>query len=234
MSAQKSLKVRQLFDSESSTYSYVVYDKNSRLGCIIDPVKSQFDRDINLIKEWDIELLYVLETHVHADHITAAGNFRNALACKTAYSAQAGVDCADLALANGEALSLGPFRIIALSTPGHTPGCMCYYIEPYVFTGDTLLIRGTGRSDFQGGDPGLLYDSITQKLYCLEDETIVYPGHDYKGLGSSTIGEEKLYNQRIPMGQNKAKFIQIMEELDLPQPKHIKESVPANMHCGEE
>lgn len=223
---------RQLFDPESSTYTYLLADEQSRKAAIIDPVKEQSARDLELIRELGLELVYSLETHVHADHVTGSGALRDATGAKVVLSRGAGVGCADVAVEDGGVLSLGRYTIRAITTPGHTVGCVSYLAGGRLFTGDALLIRGTGRTDFQGGSAEQLYDSITTKLFALPDETLVYPAHDYKGRTVSTIGEEKRLNPRLAE-KTKADFVRIMGELHLPRPKKIEEAVPANLACGQ-
>ncbi len=222
--------LRQLFDAESSTYTYLVADEASRKAVLIDPVLGQVDRDLKLVGELGLELVYVLDTHVHADHVTGAGELRARTGARTAASA-AGAPCVDVKLAHGDALHVGGIAIRALATPGHTDDSMCFTVPGYVFSGDTLLVRGTGRSDFQNGNPNDLYRSITEVLFALGDATVVLPGHDYKGFTSSTIGEERAHNPRLA-GKSAEEFIRIMNGLGLPPPKKLAEAVPANRACG--
>ena len=182
---------RQLFDEATWTYTYLIADPQTREAAIIDSVKEQVPRDLKLIEELGLKLRYALETHVHADHITGSGDIRSVTGANTIVGAQTHVVCADRQLQDGDNLALGNLSILALSTPGHTDGCMSYYVEDRVFSGDALLIRGTGRTDFQQGSSTTLYQSITQKLFTLPDETLLYPAHDYHGFTVSTIGEEK-------------------------------------------
>lgn len=226
--------LRQLLDYDTFTYTYLIADKETKEAIIIDPVKEQFDRDLKLINELGLKLKYSFETHVHADHITSANSLREATGCKTVLGIDAAVECSDIKIQDGEILSFGNLSIKAIATAGHTNSCMSYLINNMVFTGDTLFIRGTGRTDFQGGSAEALYDNITQKLFTLDPETIVYPGHDYKGMSSSTIAEEKSLNPRIGSGKTKNEFIEIMSNLHLAQPKKIQEAVPANIKCGKE
>jgi sulfur dioxygenase len=223
-----SLSVKQMFDRESCTYTYLLIDPKTHEGVIIDAVREQLDRDLQCIEELGIELLYSIETHVHADHVTSAGAIRQKTGAKIVYSHFAAIKSIDVELNDGDELKIGAHRIKAISTPGHTQGCMSFYVEGMVFTGDCLLIRGCGRTDFQQGSSENLYHSITQKLFMLPDETIVYPGHDYKGKTSSTIAEEKQWNQNKSLDD----FLQIMSNLNLDLPKKINEAVPANTHCG--
>lgn len=222
----------QLFETESSTYTYIIADVESKEAAIIDPVLETVDRDLKLIEESSLKLKYVLDTHVHADHITGAGRIRERTGVKTALSCHAGVDCADIALRDGDELLLGKQKIKVLETPGHTNTCLSFVFRDKVFTGDALLIRGTGRTDFQQGSSDKLFDSIHEKIFTLPPETLVYPGHDYRGQTSSTVELEKKWNPRLGMNRSKDEFIRIMADLKLANPKKIHESVPANMACG--
>ena len=221
----------QLFESETSTYTYLVADSLSREAVLIDPVLETLERDIKLLNEVGVKLKYVLDTHIHADHITAAGKLRERLQIKTGLSRAAGVDCADMPLQDGDVLTLGQTRIEVIETPGHTDSCLSYVIEDMVFTGDALLIRGNGRTDFQQGSSEKLYDSI-HRLFQLPDHFTVYPGHDYRGQTKSTIALEKQHNPRIGSGRTKEEFVEIMKNLKLSDPKKMMEAVPANMACG--
>lgn len=225
-------QVYQLFECETSTYTYLLTDPKTKEAVLIDPVIETLERDLKLIKELGVKLKYVLDTHIHADHITAAGEIRKRLGVQTAVSEDAQVDCVDIPLSDGQKLKFGSYEIEALSTPGHTDSCMSFYSEGMVFTGDALLIRGCGRTDFQQGSSDKLFDSVRGKLFTLPDETIVYPGHDYRGHTKSTIGEEKKYNQRLNLEISKDSFVQIMKDLKLANPKKIHEAVPANLGCG--
>jgi len=222
----------QLFEAETSTYTYLLADPTSREAILIDPVFETVERDLRLIAELDLQLLYVLDTHVHADHITGADEIRRRTGAKTGVSAKAGIDCADLALTDGQELHYGNHTLRVLETPGHTSSCLSFYGDGRVFTGDALLIRGTGRTDFQQGSSDKLYDSIHGKLFSLPSESVVYPGHDYQGHASSTIGMELKLNPRVGAGKTKNEFAQLMKELKLAQPKKINEAVPANLLCG--
>ena len=222
----------QLFESESSTYTYIIGDDLTKEAAIIDPVIETLDRDLNFLEELGLRLVYILDTHIHADHITSADQIRKATGAKTVVSSEANVACVDILLEDGQELKLGQKVIKAIATPGHTNSCMSFYFEGRVFTGDTLLIRGSGRTDFQQGSTDKLYHSVHEKLFKLPDSTVVYPAHDYKGFTSSTIGLEKKFNPRL--GQNKTldDFKKIMSELKLPYPKKIDISLPANLKCG--
>ncbi len=222
--------LRQLFDYDTWTYTYLVGDPENRAAVLIDPVLGQVGRDMALLSELGLTLKYSLDTHVHADHITANGKLRELTACQTGIAEINAVGCADLALKEGDNLLLGNEEIRVISTPGHTAGCLSFLIGNCIFTGDSLFIRGCGRTDFQQGNAGLLYDSITRKLFTLPKSTLVYPGHDYHGRTLSTIGEEIEFNPRLKLGRDS--FIAYMEGLDLPDPKLMMEAVPANQSCG--
>lgn len=221
---------RQLFDRESSTYTYLVGDEGTREAALIDPVLEQVERDLALVSELGLTLKYVLDTHVHADHVTAASVLRERTGAKTGASAE-GAPCADVRLTHGQAVLLGSLRIEVLSTPGHTNDSLSYRLPDRVLTGDALLIRAAGRTDFQNGDAGTLYDSIKNVLFALPDEMFVYPGHDYLGRTVSTISEEKRHNPRIA-NRSRAEFITIMTSLELPPPQKMATAVPANLACG--
>ena len=229
---KEDLIFRQLFEQETFTYTYLLGDKNSKEAILIDTVKEKIDRDLKLVTELGLILKYVLDTHVHADHITAAGMIADKTGAISAQSQFSGVKCAGLYLKDGDKISFGPFELIALSTPGHTNGCMSFFCEGMLFTGDALLIRGCGRTDFQQGTSAKLFHSIKDKLYSFSDSTLVYPGHDYKGMTVSSIGEEKKYNLRIQSQTLGEQFIKVMSELKLDNPKKIHEAVPANLGCG--
>ncbi len=221
----------QLFDAASSSFTYVLVDPRTRDAAIIDAVDGGFDAYSTLIEQQGLRLRYVLETHTHADHVTAAGRLRERTGARAATPLPCGIVAADLQLEDGEELHFGGETLRALSTPGHTAGSMSFLWRDCVFTGDSLLIGGCGRTDFQSGDAGALYDSITNKLFTLPDATLVYPGHDYNGRTSSTIGHERRTNPRLA-GRSREAFIRLMAELDLPRPKLIDRAVPANRRLG--
>src|SRR5690606_27271379 len=187
---------RPFFDADTSTYTYLIGDPKTRKAVLIDPVLEQVDRDLQFVKELGLELSHVFETHVHADHVTGAGLLRERTGC-IVVGGKGGASCADRHVEHDEVIEVGELRFRALATPGHTRDSFSFYIDGMVFTGDTLFVRGTGRTDFQNGDPEALYDSITRVLFALPDETLVYPGHDYAGRMVTTIGEEKRHNPRL-------------------------------------
>ena len=228
----KEIIFHQLFEAESSTYTYIIADKKTKEAAIIDPVIETVDRDIKLLEELGLKVIYALDTHIHADHITGAGELRKKLGLKTAVSKNAQVECVDIQLEDGQELLLGDKTIKVISTPGHTNTCLTYAFEGMIFTGDALLIRSCGRTDFQQGDSEKLYQSVREKLFKLPDETVVYPGHDYRGHTSSTIGVEKKHNARLKESNTLEDFKKIMAELKLANPKKIHEAVPANLACG--
>jgi sulfur dioxygenase len=226
------MKIRQLFDIGSSTYTYLVWDEATRGAAIIDSVREQIERDIQLIKELDLNLEYALETHVHADHVTAAGLLRERLGSKVGVHTQVGSDCPDIKLNDHDHIPLGGQQLEVLYTPGHTDTDVSYLGDGVVFTGDILLIHGSGRTDFQSGDAARSYDSITGRLFTLPDETLVYPAHDYNGFTCSTIGEEKRFNPRLGGSKRREEYIRIMENMALDKPKLIDVAVPGNQACG--
>ena len=228
------MNIRQLFDPSTSTYTYLLWDEASGEAALIDSVKEQVDRDEQLLHELKLVPKYLLETHIHADHVTGSGILRERFGGKVtaAVHRASGSDCADRLLDDGDELSLGNETIRVLHTPGHTDTDVSFLIDGAVFTGDTLLIRGSGRTDFQSGDAGTAWDSITGKLFTLADDTVVYPGHDYSGQTVSSIGEEKTSNPRVGGGRSREEYIAIMNDMDLPKPKRIDEAVPGNLHCG--
>lgn len=223
---------RQMYDSETSTYTYLLGDEETKEAILIDSVLEQSDRDIKIINELGLKLKYLMETHVHADHITGIAKLKNSFPdAKSVLFNDSGNITADIYSNDNDEFFFGNKKIKVLSTPGHTNGCVSYYTEGMVFTGDTLLIRGCGRTDFQNGCPKKLYNSVTHKIFSLPDDTIIYPAHDYKGLESSTVLEEKQFNPRLT--KSKDEFVQLMNNLNLPYPKKIQESVPANIVSGD-
>jgi sulfur dioxygenase len=221
---------RQLFDAESSTFTYLVADEVTRKAALIDPVLEQIDRDLQLVQELELTLTHVLETHVHADHVTASGALRERVGCTTV-GGTGGASCADLHVRRGDEIRIGGLVVRVLATPGHTDDSVSYLVGDRVFTGDALMIRANGRTDFQNGDAGQLFDSITGVLFALPDATLVYPAHDYKGRTVTTIGEERRHNPRL-VGKSRQEFIALMQALNLPKPKKLELAVPANRGCG--
>lgn len=227
--------IRQFLDYTSYTYTYLVADEVSRQACLIDPVLEHSERLVQRLQEMNLQLVLAIDTHVHADHITGLGKLRELTGCLTIIGQQGEVACASDSFTDGKELSLGRLTIKCLQTPGHTAESYCFLVQhderSYLFSGDTLLIRGTGRTDFQNGNAGALYDSL-HRLLQLPDDTVVYPGHDYNGCTSSSIGEERRHNPRILIS-DKAEFVEHMDNLDLPDPKMMDVAVPANQACGE-
>jgi sulfur dioxygenase len=222
---------RQLFDSASSTYSYLIASRRGAEALIIDPVLEKVDRYIQLLNELDLRLVKAVDTHLHADHITGLGALRDRTHCVTAMGEQTKADVVSIRLADGDRLDIEGASLDVIYTPGHTDDSYSFVMGDRVFTGDTLLIRGTGRTDFQNGDPRAQYESIFGRLLKLPDETLVYPAHDYKGDTVSTIGEERRCNPRLQVPSVDA-YIALMNGLNLPNPKMMDVAVPANMHIG--
>lgn len=224
---------RQLFDPVTSTYTYLIADFNTKAAILVDPVLEQVERDWQLLQELGLTLRFCLETHIHADHVTGTSKLRELTGCRGIVPEQAQVGCADQFIQDGERLRLGEIEIQAIATPGHTDSHMVYLVNnTHLLTGDALLIRGCGRTDFQSGDAGSLYDSVVKRLFALPATTLVYPGHDYRGLTVSTIGEEKQFNPRFSQ-RTRAEFIEFMAGLNLPYPQKIMAAVPANERCGQ-
>jgi glyoxylase-like metal-dependent hydrolase (beta-lactamase superfamily II) len=226
------MQIRQLFDPESSTFSYLVWDNSTREAALIDPVQSQVHRDIQLIRELRLILKYTLETHVHADHVTGSGVLRQTLNSIVVVHEDSQTKCADVQIKGGDFIPLGTKRINVINTPGHTNSDISYLVNGAVFTGDSLLIRGCGRTDFQSGNASLLYQSVRQQLFTLPGDTLVYPGHDYQGRCCSTIAEEMAHNPRLGLDKSLDDFVDIMSNLKLAPPKHIHEALPSNLRCG--
>lgn len=222
----------QLFDPESSTYTYLLREPKSGEAVLIDPVDRQFDRDLQQLARLNLRLVYVLETHAHADHITSAGRLREATGAKAAAPSACGIAPADMQLQHGDVLCFGHGEEIhILHTPGHTAGSMSFVWHRNVFTGDCLLIDGCGRTDFQSGSARELYESIHQKLFSLADDTLVWPAHDYQLRSVSSIGWEKRHNSRLA-GRTVEEFLVLMQELHLPPPQMLDIAVPANRNLG--
>lgn len=228
------LDFKQLFDQSSGTFTYLLADRASSEAVLIDSVYEQHERDVALIRELQMRLLLCVDTHCHADHVTGAWLMHHALGCGIAASAQSGIAPLDRSLREGDEIQFGHRALRVLETPGHTDGCMSLVLDDssMVFTGDSLLIRGCGRTDFQQGSARRLYRSIKGKLFALPDDCVVYPAHDYSGRMSSSIGEEKRLNPRIGGQANEADFVGYMENLRLPHPRKLDIAVPANLQAG--
>lgn len=226
---------RQLFDATSSTYTYLLADQQTGEAVLIDPVREQMPSYLRLLEELELKLVMAIDTHVHADHITALGALREATGCVTWMGQQAQADCVSARFADGDRLRFGAHELQVIYTPGHTDDSYCFYLEAnghkFVFTGDTLLIRGTGRTDFQNGNPHDQYRSLFDRLLQLPGDTQVYPAHDYKGWTVSTITEERLHNPRLQVA-SEAEYVQLMQSLKLPSPALMDIAVPANRACG--
>jgi sulfur dioxygenase len=222
---------RQLFDAVSGTYTYLLASRRGGEALIIDPVLEKVDRYIQLVGELELKLVKALDTHLHADHITGLGALRDRTQCVTVMGEQSKVDVVSMRLAEGDKLSIEGVALDVIYTPGHTDDSYCFKMADRVFTGDTLLIRGTGRTDFQNGDPRAQFDSIFNKLLRLPDETMVFPAHDYKGETVSTIGEERAFNPRLQV-KSVDEYVALMASLHLPNPKMMDVAVPANMRVG--
>lgn len=222
---------KQFYDEASSTLTYLLTDEQSRQAVLIDPVTDNIDEYLDFLRHAELDLVYSLETHVHADHITGGGKLKALTHAKTAVSNACGAETADIQLQDNDEIVFGAEKIKVIATPGHTPGSLSFLWRDRLFTGDSLLINGCGRTDFQGGDAGKLYDAITTQLFSLAPETLVYPGHDYNGRRVSSIAQEKLINPRLA-NKTKAEFVHLMENLNLPKPKLIDIAVPANRKCG--
>lgn len=229
--------MRQLFDESTHTFTYLLADETSGDAVLIDAVAEQHERDQTLLRELGLTLRYTLETHVHADHVTAASAHRKAVGAKTVVSKAGGAPCADVHVEHGDRIAFGAHEIEVRATPGHTAGCVTYVVRDgdrtFAFTGDALFVRGCGRTDFQGGCAVTLYHSVHEQIFSLPDDTIIYPGHDYRGHCCSTVGEEKRLNPRLRLAIDEETFVATMQALDLPHPKHIAVALPANLACGE-
>lgn len=230
----KTIMIKQLFDQQSSTFTYLIIDIESKQAVLIDAVYEQHERDLALIQELELTLLACIETHCHADHVTGAWLMRYVLSSEIFASRFSGIETLDRELAEGDTIQLGKHFLSIRETPGHTDGCIVCVLddESAVFTGDSLLIRACGRTDFQQGSAKKLYHSIKEKLFCLPDDCIVYPGHDYAGRMSSGIGEEKKLNPRIGGQANENDFVGFLENMKLPHPKQLAIAVPANIKAG--
>jgi glyoxylase-like metal-dependent hydrolase (beta-lactamase superfamily II)/rhodanese-related sulfurtransferase len=222
---------RQLFDAASGTYSYLLASRKGGEALIIDPVLEKVDRYLQLVRELDLKLVKAVYTHIHADHVTALGALRDHTHCITVMGEQARVDVVSMRVTEGDTIGIEGLALDVLYTPGHTDDSYSFLMKDRVFTGDTLLIRGTGRTDFQNGSARAQYDSLFNKLLRLPEETLVYPAHDYKGETVSTIGEEKRFNPRLQV-KSVDQYVDLMSKLNLPNPKMMDVAVPANMRQG--
>ncbi|MDI1310193.1 MAG: MBL fold metallo-hydrolase [Methylotenera sp.] len=223
---------KQLFEPLSSTYTYLIACEETRQAILIDPVIATIGRDLAELKEYGLTLRYAIDTHIHADHITSALELKKKLGSKIANPIIDRLPCADVYLEEGKPLEVGSIQLHSLHTPGHTAGHFAYVINNQVFTGDSLLIDGCGRTDFQHGSSEQQYQSINQKLFNLPNDFLVYPGHDYQNRFVSTIGQERIRNPRLGEGKSLEEFISIMDKLNLPYPKFIDFAVPGNTLCG--
>lgn len=223
----------QLFEKKTSSFTYLLADIASSAALIIDPVLDAAPRDLQHLGELGLELRYILETHLHADHISGAAALRAATGARVGVSRASGIQGADELLEDGARITLESCELVCIATPGHTRGCLSYYVDGMVFTGDCLLIGGTGRTDLPGGDPGLLFDSIRERLWALPADTRVYPAHEYLGGRYSTIGYEKRFNLRVGEGVEKEEFIRLMSAREQrPPPANMSRAIPANLLCG--
>lgn len=222
---------RQLIHHDSSTYSYLLARRRGGEALIIDPVRDDVDKYVQLVEELDLKLVKAIDTHVHADHVTALGELRERVGCATVMGDRTKAECVSMTVRDGERIDVDGVVLTAMYTPGHTDDSFSFVMNDRVFTGDTLLIRGTGRTDFQNGDARAQYDSLFNRLLKLDDETLVYPAHDYKGWTVSTIAEERRHNPRLQV-KNVDEYVALMGSLKLPHPRLMDIAVPANLACG--
>ena len=222
---------RQLFDKSSSTYTYLLAERQGGEALLIDPVLENTGQYVQLIDELDLKLVKAVDTHIHADHVTALGALRERTGCATAMGSTTRTECVSVHFHEGDKLSADNLHLDVIYTPGHTDDSYSFLLPDRVFTGDTLLIRGTGRTDFQNGDPAAQYDSLFSKLLRLPEDTLVYPAHDYNGMTVSTIGEEKRYNPRLQVSGMQA-YVELMNGLELDDPRMMDIALPANRACG--
>jgi glyoxylase-like metal-dependent hydrolase (beta-lactamase superfamily II) len=223
---------KQFFEPDTSTFTYLLACEKTKQAVLIDTVESEVPIYLKELEAQGLKLVYTLETHVHADHVTGADTLRQKLGSKSVVHRDAGAMCGDLLVTDGVHIIVGTIDLEVRYTPGHTNGCISFFAGDRIFTGDSLLIGGCGRTDFQQGDSGQLFDSIHTQIFSLPDEVIVYPGHDYNGNTQSTVGEERKNNKRLGGGKSREDFIQIMSELKLAYPKYIDVALPANQACG--
>jgi glyoxylase-like metal-dependent hydrolase (beta-lactamase superfamily II) len=228
---------KQLLEADSSTYTYLIGCRETGKAILIDPVLDTVERDLQVLRDLGLELAATLETHVHADHLTGAKRLKQQTGCRIACPAMLALRCADIGINEGQAFGVGTLQLQPLFTPGHTDHHHAYLMDngalKMLFSGDALLIEACGRTDFQSGDAGELYNSIHNKFFSLPDETLVYPAHDYEGRHVSSIAQEKSRNPRLGKGRSKEDFIALMDGLDLPYPRKIDFAVPGNEACGE-
>jgi glyoxylase-like metal-dependent hydrolase (beta-lactamase superfamily II) len=228
---------RQLFEPNSSTYTYLVACERTREAALIDPVLDAVERELELLEELGLTLKYSIETHIHADHVTGAALLRHETGSKAAVPEKSRADHADVAVREGEPLAIGDLQLEPLYTPGHTDDHHAYLLRSSdgarVFTGDVLMIDGCGRTDFQNGDAATLYRSVHEKIFTLPEDALVYPGHDYQQRRVSSVGQEKARNPRLGGGKSLEEFVAIMDGLNLPRPRRMDVAVPANRECGE-
>jgi glyoxylase-like metal-dependent hydrolase (beta-lactamase superfamily II) len=222
---------RQLFDPVSSTYTYLLAQRSGGEALLIDPVRDNVAQYLEVIDELDLQLVMAIDTHVHADHITGLGLLRDSTGCATALGEQTKAECISIRIREDDILKADGLKLRAIYTPGHTDDSYSFVMDDRVFTGDTLLIRGTGRTDFQNGDPAAQYDSLFNKLLRLPEQTQVYPAHDYNGQTVSSIGEEKRLNPRLQV-KSKQAYVDLMNDMDMDPPRLIDVAVPANLSCG--
>jgi glyoxylase-like metal-dependent hydrolase (beta-lactamase superfamily II) len=223
---------RQLFEPISCTYTYLVACGETGHAVLIDPVLPAWRRDLDELQRLELKLVYTIDTHIHADHITAAATLKREAGSLIAHPSVDGLPCIDTPIEEGHPIEVGGVRLEPLFTPGHTDGHHAYRVGDRVFTGDALLIDACGRTDFQNGDARTLYHSIHQKLFALDDDTLVFPGHDYEGRRVSSVGQEKTRNPRLGSARPRDEFVGIMDALDLPYPKFIDFALPGNRQCG--
>lgn len=223
--------LRQIFDAQTFTYTYIIAADMGKEAIIIDPVDRMIDTYMRLFKELDLKLKYIVDTHVHADHITASGQLHELTGAITILGAETASQCVNHKVIDGEKIIIDGLELTAIATPGHTNDSYCFYTSGVLFTGDTLLIRGSGRTDFQSGSASEQYHSIFGKLLNYPDDTIIYPGHDYNGITSSTVYEEKYFNPRL-QAKSEEEYSAIMNNLNLATPKLMDIAVPANLKCG--
>lgn len=228
------MKIRQLFDYETWTYTYLIWDEATKEAALIDCVQEQVERDIQHVTELGLTIKYLFETHIHADHITGAGPIRKRLGGKIVVHKNSSSECADILADEGDTFQLGDQTVTAWHTPGHTNNDITYVIDGAAFTGDTLFVRDCGRTDFQLGSNEAMYHSLQRLLSDLPDETQIFPAHDYKGFSQTTIGEEKQFNVRVGGNRSYEDFESIMNSLNLPNPKKIDIAVPGNLKCGDQ